>query len=262
MRSATSLVDVTVAGPVATVTLNRPQTLNAQTLRTWSELARIPDRLDDSVRVVVVRGAGRSFSAGLDRRAFTDGTLAGIAALPDTEAEARIEAFQAAFGWLADPARISIAAVQGHAIGAGCQLALACHLIVATADAEFAMAEVTLGLVPDLGGIARLVAAVGERRALELCASGRRFRAAEAEQLGLVHAVVARDKLDNAVETLAQSFISNPAAAVRSVTRLLTGADGRAAAAQNALDRSAQLPLLRALAARPTGSPPVARPTV
>ena len=121
------------------------------------------------VRVVVVRGEGRAFSAGLDLAvaASADGpALAALTRLPPDEAADRIAGFQEAFSWLGRPDIVSIAAVQGHAIGAGFQLALACDLRVLTADAKFTMAEVNLGLVPDLGGTKPLVDAVGYARAL------------------------------------------------------------------------------------------------
>jgi enoyl-CoA hydratase/carnithine racemase len=114
-----------VDGPRATITLARPEALNAQTPLTWEALRSIGESLPADVRVVVVRGAGRAFSAGLDRRFFTatevDGQpgITGIAALPDEEADATIAAFQSGFSWLRDSTRVTVAAVQGHAIGAG-----------------------------------------------------------------------------------------------------------------------------------------------
>ena len=89
--------------------------------------------------------------------------------LPASEADAKIASYQAGFTWLSDPARVTIAAVQGHAIGAGFQLALACDFRVLTEDAQFCMAETGLGLVPDLGGTLPLVRLVGYSRAAEMC---------------------------------------------------------------------------------------------
>ncbi len=236
-------------GAVATVTLSRPDARNAQTVDTWAALAQVPVLLTADTRVVIIRGVGKSFSAGLDRQALTDGTLTRIAELPADAADARIAEFQSAFSWLADSSFVSIAGVQGHAIGAGFQLALACDLIVAADDAEFSMFEVALGLVPDLGGTLPLIRAVGRRRALELCLTGRRIDAAEALRIGLVLDVVAPGELSATVRRLAASILAHPAAAVRAVTELIGGA-ATSADEQRARERAAQLPLLRALAKR------------
>ena len=137
------------------------------------------------MRVVVVRGAGRSFSAGLDRSLFSaepgvDGGLGDLGRRPTAEAEDRIRGYQAGFRWLRSPGIVSIAAVQGHAIGAGCQLALACDLRILADDAQLRLPEATLGLVPDLTGTSTLVELVGYSRALEICLTGRAVQAAEA----------------------------------------------------------------------------------
>ena len=163
-------------GAVLTVTLDRPDQLNAQTPATWSALAAVGASLDDDVRVVVVRGEGRAFSAGLDRSMFDlsrSGTLADIVKVPAEEAQERIRGYQAGFRWLRSPGIVSVAAVQGHAIGAGAQLALACDLRVFTDDAQIRLPEATLGLVPDLTGTSTLVELVGYSRALEICLTGR-----------------------------------------------------------------------------------------
>src|SRR4051812_46850 len=107
-------------GAVLTLTLDRPPQLNAQTPDTWAALRAVGEQLDDDVRVVVVRGAGRAFSAGLDRRMFDPGGgLGELAALPAEQAQERIRGYQAAFRWLRSPGIVSVAAVQGHPLGAG-----------------------------------------------------------------------------------------------------------------------------------------------
>ena len=102
-----------------------------------------------------------------------------------------IASYQAGFSWLRRPEFISVAAVQGHAVGAGFQLALACDLRIAASDAQFRMAEPSLGLVPDLGGTQVLVDLVGYSRALEICATNRSVGAEEADRMGLVNLCVA-----------------------------------------------------------------------
>jgi enoyl-CoA hydratase/carnithine racemase len=246
-------------GPVATVTLCRPHVLNAQTPAMWEELRRFGRELTADVRVVVLRGEGRAFSAGLDLSALASGdgpdrpdlasgagfTVAELARRDD--ADAVIASFQQGFAWLRRPDLVSIAAVHGHAIGAGFQLALACDFRVLSDDAVFTMAEVTLGLVPDLGGTRRLVELVGYARALELCVTGRRVAAGEAERLGLATSVVAPADLDSAVADLVAQVLAAPRDAVIEVKALLAAAMTREFPAQEAAERAAQLRRIRDL---------------
>src|SRR6478752_8233281 len=173
--------------------------------------------------VVTVTGAGSSFSAGLDRSAFRpdpDSLLGLIARAPDTVADEMIAGFQDSFSWLAEPRFVSVAAVHGHAIGAGFKLALACHLILCADDARFSMAEVTLGLVPDLGGSRRLADRIGRSRALEMCLTGRRIGAEEAVRTGLALLAVPGAQLEGTLADLVGSLLDSPVDAVRAVTRL------------------------------------------
>ncbi|MBE1492118.1 enoyl-CoA hydratase/isomerase family protein [Plantactinospora soyae] len=231
-------------GPVATVTLCRPDVLNAQTPEMWRAMYDFSRDLPGDVRVVVVRGEGRAFSAGLDLSVVNDpaaeNSLAVLAALSPEECADRIAGFQAGFTWLHRPDLLSIAAVQGHAIGAGFQLALACDLRVLTDDARFSMAEVALGLVPDLAGTKRLVDLVGYARALEICVTGRRIDAVEAERLGLATVVVPPTELDAAVEDLVGAILAGNRNAVVEIKALLAGAAGRSPADQQRAEREAQ----------------------
>ncbi|HWE89699.1 MAG TPA: enoyl-CoA hydratase/isomerase family protein [Pseudonocardiaceae bacterium] len=237
-----------VDGELATVTLDRPDALNAQTPSTWDALAHIGSRLAADVRVVVVRGAGRSFSAGLDRRMFGPEGVPGDPGLPaltegsTADADLMLRRFQDGFAWLTDPRRVTVAAVQGHAIGAGFQLALACDLRLAAEDAQFSMAETTLGLVPDLGGTLPLVRAVGYARAVEICLTGRRVPAAEALRIGLVNDVVPVEGLDDAVDELVGRLRKPLAGATQETLALLAAAsDGPTFDQQRAAERAAQL---------------------
>lgn len=245
-------VRLRVDGPVATITLNRPDRLNSQTPAMWAELASIGAGLDPEVRIVVVRAEGRAFSAGLDRSLFTtdpeiDGGLASIATGTDNDIAERIAGFQAGFSWLTTGSAISIAAVQGHAIGAGFQLALSCDLRVLSDDAKLTMAETSLGLVPDLTGTAPLVRAVGYSRALEICATGRRVEASEAAALGLATAVVPAAELADAVQDLVAALMAAPAASLAATKQLLLGAADRTRDKQCAAERLAQVGMLRLL---------------
>ena len=237
-------------GPVATVTLSRPDVLNAQTPAMWAELGNISRKLPGSVRVVIVRGEGRSFSAGLDlsaARGEGDSSLGRLAQLSPAECADRIAGFQSAFTWLRDPSIVTIAAVQGHAIGAGFQLALNCDMRILADDARFSMAEVTLGLVPDLGGTKRLAELVGPSRALEICVTGRRIPADEADRIGLATAVVPAAELSGAVNDLAAAVIAAEQGAVAEIKGLLAGASLRSYAEQDRAEREAQTRRLRDL---------------
>jgi enoyl-CoA hydratase/carnithine racemase len=242
-------------GAVLTVTLDRADQLNAQTPATWAALRAVGEGLTDDVRVVVLRGAGRSFSAGLDRTLFSTepgvaGGLGELGSLPADLAQERIRGYQAAFRWLRSPGIVSIAAVQGHAIGAGAQLALACDLRVLSEDAQLRLPEATLGLVPDLTGTSTLVELVGYSRAVELCLTGRPVGATEGFALGLANAVVPVDQLDSAVADLTAALLAPDREAARETLALVRSAVRNGPDQQDAAERAAQVRRLRALAAR------------
>ena len=240
--------------PVVTLTLDRPATRNAQTPATWRALEAVGSALPHGTRVVVLRGEGTVFSAGIDLRAFTpdgidgDRILGDIAATDDAGTADLIAGFQRAFAWWHDRDDvITVAAVQGAAVGAGFQAALACDLRVCTTAARFAMRETSLGLVPDLTGTHPLVRAVGYSRALEICATGRWVHAQEAERLGLVTTVVDPEGLDEALSELVSALLAAPADAVRATKAVLRGALVNDPVAQRRLERETQVPLIRAL---------------
>ncbi|MCT9932764.1 enoyl-CoA hydratase/isomerase family protein [Planotetraspora sp. A-T 1434] len=242
-----------VGGEIATITLDRPDRRNAQTFATWSALARIGENLPDQVRVVVIRGEGPSFSAGIDLRMFTpdgvpgQGSFASYAGLDDTALERSIAEAQRGFLWLRRPDIVSIAAVQGHAIGAGFQLALACDLRVVGDDVKFCMKEPALGLVPDLTGTKPLVELVGVPRAIEICLTARTVGAAEALQLGLAEVAVPPGELAQAVADLAAALLGTDRNAAAATKRLLQGAAERTLEEQAAAERAEQAVRLRTL---------------
>lgn len=233
------------AGPVLTITLARPESRNAQTPATWRALSAVAASLASDVRVVVIKGQGQSFSAGLDKRMFTDGVagelpLAGMATLLDSEFDDAIAGFQHAFTCWRELDAIVIAAVQGHAIGAGFQLALGADIIVAADDVQFCMKETQLGLVPDLGGTHPLVRAVGYPAALEICVSGRRVGAREAIDRGIAFSSVPAAELDAEVQRLAASFLTALPEAAVETKRLLRGAADLTRSQQCAQERQSQ----------------------
>lgn len=149
-----------------------------------------------------------------------------------------------------NPAFVSVAAVQGHAIGAGFQLALSCDLRVLADNAKLCMKEPALGLVPDLTGTKPLVDIVGLPRAIELCLTARTVDAQEAAQLRLAELVVPLSELDGAVDDLTAALLSTDAAAARATKALLAGAAGNTLEQQAAAERAAQARLMRARQAR------------
>lgn len=241
------------AGPVVTLTLDRPERRNSQLPSLWAALAEVGAGLDPSTRVVVVRAEGPSFSAGLDRAMLTpqgapgEPSLAALAAGAGDALEEEIARFQGGFAIWAEVPAITIAAVQGHAIGAGFQLALACDLRVVAEDVAFAMRETSLGLVPDLAGTSPLVRAIGYARALEICATGRFVGAQEAVATGLASMAVPRDELDVAVSELTDAILAAPHEALRELKPLLRNALVAAPAEQLRAEREAQARLLTAM---------------
>ena len=243
-----------ILGPIATVTLARPEVRNAQTPAMWLALAELGRTLPEDVRVVIVTGEGEAFSAGLDRAMLDPSTsdqesVVGLLALSDEEAAARIGDFQGGFTWLREPRFVSIAKVRGHAIGAGFQLALSCDLRVVADDAKFSMKESALGLVPDLTGTKPLVEHVGYARALEICATARVVPADEAVAIGLATASVPAGELDATVDVLVAALLAPMRGVVAETKALLQGAADRALDEQRRLEREAQVRRFRAVAA-------------
>ena len=243
------------SGPLLTITLDSPQRRNAQVPSLWSALADVGGSLDPSVRVVIVRGEGPSFSAGLDLAILTpqgapgEPSVLALAAGAPGALEEAIEQFQRGFSIWAQVPAITVAAVQGHAIGAGFQLALACDLRVVAEDVAFAMRETSLGLVPDLAGTSPLVRSVGYARALEICATGRFVGAQEAVAIGLAAVAVPGDQLDATARELAYAILAAPQAALRELKPLLRSAIDASPAEQLRAEREAQARLLTAMVA-------------
>ncbi len=246
-------------GAVRTITLNNPDRLNAQTPSLWAALAEEAETLPDDIRVVVITGAGDSFSAGIDTALFTPQGLPGEQgivemALAGAETiESSIARFQRGFTGWAHSHAVVIAEVRGYAIGGGLQLALAADLRVVAEDAQLAMRETSHGIVPDLGGTKPLVDAVGYARALEICATGRFVTGIEAGAMGLANVVAPAEGLAAATRRLVDAILASPDAAVRALKPLLRGAVGSSLDDQAARERQAQVPLLlhRVAAVRP-----------
>jgi enoyl-CoA hydratase/carnithine racemase len=194
---------------VAYVTLNRPDALNAlnTTLRQDLQLFFTDVEYDPDVRVVVITGAGRAFCAGADIKEWKEpGSV-----VEDREARQRLN-FWGAMSRCGCPI---IAAINGFALGGGCELAMCCDIRIASDRAQLGLTEVTLGIIPGGGGTQRLPRLIGRGKALELILTGRRVEAQEALRLGLVEQVVPHEQLMAAVEDLAQTIISRAPLAVK-----------------------------------------------
>jgi enoyl-CoA hydratase/carnithine racemase len=247
-----------VDGPVATITLDRPDVRNAQTPAMWEALAELGETMPEDVRVVVVTGQGETFSAGLDRSMLDlgnagEGSVIGLLQRTDEEMSEQIEKWQRGFTFLRDPRFVSIAAVRGYAIGAGFQLALSCDLRLVAEDAQFCMKESALGLVPDLTGTKPLVEAVGYSRALEICVTARMVGAREAADIGLATAVVPPDQLLAATADLAAALTAPMDGVAQETKALLQDAHDRTLDDQRRLEREAQVRRFRELAQMMSG---------
>ena len=212
-------IDLTTDGPAARILLNRPEALNA-----WNEqfgldlldaVSQVAD--DDSVRALLVTGAGRGFSSGADlkeQRGSDDGGL------PDLSARLK-EIYHPIITQLREMPKPVISAVNGPAVGIGCSLALAADLIIAAESAYFLLAFVNIGLVPDGGSTAFLPARVGYARAAEMAMLGERVPAPRALEWGLVNRVVADDELESEAGALLDKLASGPTRSYAGSKRLL-----------------------------------------
>jgi enoyl-CoA hydratase len=195
---------------IARITVNRPDKLNALNAIVIAELGDAVTRIetDSAVRGVIVTGAGgKAFVAGADISELTEQGATG--------GRARAAAGQQVFRRLERCGKPVIAAVNGFALGGGCELAMACHLRVASENAKFGQPEVKLGIAPGYGGTVRLPRLIGKARALELLLTGEMIDAMEAHRIGLVNRVVPADRLLGEAEALLRAILGNGPLAVR-----------------------------------------------
>jgi len=205
---AYQLLTFDVADRIATITVNRPDKLNALNDAVMAELgAAIEEAVGrDDVGGVLLTGAGRAFVAGADISEMVDeGALA---------MKERAERGQRTFRRFETSSKPTIAAVNGFALGGGCELAMACHIRIASEAAKFGQPEVKLGIVPGYGGTQRLPRLVGKGRALQLLLTGEMIDAAEAFRIGLVNRVVPAAELIQAARTMLGTIIAQGPLAV------------------------------------------------
>jgi enoyl-CoA hydratase/carnithine racemase len=214
-------------GDTGTLDLARPAKRNAQNPLMWEELARLGVELvpDETLRCLVVTGEGPTFSSGIDLVEGMAGMLADMAERPHDEHTLAVGlALAGTFSWIPDLGCASVAAVRGHAYGAGLQLALACDFRIFAEGTKVGLLETRYGLLPDMGATVRLPRIVGESRARELILLGDIIDAAEALRIGLANRVVADGDLDAAAAELAGRMAAQPPIAVRGARRAIDAA--------------------------------------
>ena len=197
-------------GSIAYITVNRPKVLNALNTPTWSDLRRAfkHARNDEAVRGVILTGAGdKAFIAGADI-----GELAQVSAV---EAEQSSRFGQGVLDLIENLGKPVVAAVNGFALGGGCETAMACTMRIAVESAKFGQPEVALGLLPGGGGTQRLPRLVGKGRALQLILSGDMISAQEAYRIGLVNEIVPASELIARAETILNKIASNAPLAIK-----------------------------------------------
>jgi enoyl-CoA hydratase len=203
-------IELAVNERVATITVNRPDKLNALNAATIGELGDAIDevRRRDDIAAAILTGAGRAFVAGAD--------ISELAAQSPWQAKQRALRGQEIFRRYETSPKPVVAAVNGFALGGGCELAMSCHLRIASEAAKFGQPEVKLGICPGYGGTQRLPRLVGMGRALQLLMTGEMIDAAEAYRIGLVNRVVPAGELLGAADTLVRQMIANAPLALSS----------------------------------------------
>jgi enoyl-CoA hydratase/carnithine racemase len=219
----TDLVQSTRDGNVALLRLNRPEVRNALSPEVMERLAAELERLDPDpeVRCVVIAGSEKVFAAGADIKALSERSFAESLRHPAASFWRRVAAVKTPL----------IAAVSGFALGGGCELALACDMIVASDTARFGQPEITLGIIPGGGGTQRLARVMGKQRAMEYVLTGRQFDAEMALEMGLVNKVAKKGTWLEEALALARTVAERPPIAVRLAKQAVLAAEETALAA-------------------------------
>ena len=223
MSGPIDLVQVSTDGHVALLRLNRPEARNALSPEMMERLAAELERLDPDpeVRCVVLAGSDQVFAAGADIKAMSERSFAEALRHPAAAFWRRVAAVKTPL----------VAAVSGFALGGGCELALACDMVVASDTARFGQPEVTLGIVPGGGGSQRIARVVGKQRAMEYVLTGRQFDAEMALEMGLVNKVVKKGRWLEEALALARTVAERPPIATRLAKQAVLAADETALSA-------------------------------
>ena len=217
------IVLLEIEGPIATITLNRPEKLNALNVEVWLGLGEVADAINrqPEVRAAILTGAGdRAFSAGIDLKAVA--SLQGFSlGRPVRGGIEGLQQMKDIFNMYENLAVPVIAAINGYCLGAGMELVLTCDIRIAADSAIFSIPEITFGVIPDMGGTQRLPRIVGPGKAKELIYTGRRIDAAEALRIGLVDHLYPKDSLMSEARRLAEEIASQEPAAVQGAKRAI-----------------------------------------
>jgi enoyl-CoA hydratase/carnithine racemase len=210
------VVTLSVDEGIATIRLDRPP-MNALNAAVQEALRAAATELsaDDEVRAVIVYGGGKVFAAGAD--------IKEMAALSYVDMAARAPALSSAFDAVARIPKPVVAAINGYALGGGCELALACDWRVAADDAKLGQPEINLGVIPGAGGTQRLARLIGPARAKDLVMTGRMVSAEEALRIGLVDVVAPAAEVYSAARTLVTRYVNGPAQALRAAKAAIDG---------------------------------------
>ncbi|MGJ4968151.1 MULTISPECIES: enoyl-CoA hydratase/isomerase family protein [unclassified Bradyrhizobium] len=229
---------LSIEGPIATITLDRPAAFNAINLAIAKRLELLAAQVeaDDTIRVLILKGEGRAFSAGGDLQ--TIGAAAEADAITPVVSEL-LHHYHAFIASLRRMPKIVLASVHGSAAGAGMSLAFAADLCIAAEDARFTPAYAKLGVSPDGGGTVGVVATVGIRRALQIFLAEDSFTAAQAREWGLVAKVVPAPELAAATDALAQRLAQNVPAGIAATKALIHRAPTSSVEDQLAAERDA-----------------------
>jgi enoyl-CoA hydratase/carnithine racemase len=217
------LVEISTEGHVALLRLNRPEARNALSPELMEELVGELERLDPDpdVRCFVIAGSEKVFAAGADIKAMAERSFAEALRHPAASFWRRLAAIKTPM----------VAAVSGYALGGGCELALACDMIVAAEGAQFGQPEIDLGIIPGGGGTQRLARVLGKQRAMELALTGKRFDVETASRLGLVNKVADNDKWLEEGLALARAVAEKPPIAARLAKQAVIAAEETALSA-------------------------------
>jgi enoyl-CoA hydratase/carnithine racemase len=210
-------IEISVEGHVALLRLNRPEARNALSPEMMETIAATLERFDPDpeVRCIVIAGSEKVFAAGADIKAMSERSFAEALYHPAASFWRRLAAVKTPL----------VAAVSGYALGGGCELALACDMIVASDTALFAQPEITLGIIPGGGGTQRLARVLGKQLAMEYVLTGRRFDAEMALEMGLVNKVVKKGKWLQEAMVLAQTVAERPPIATRLAKQAVLAAE-------------------------------------
>ena len=198
---------VSTNGNVGLITINRPKVLNALSSAVMDEMSKALDNFeaDDEIGAIVITGNEKSFAAGADISQMKDNTFA----------DAYLQNFITR-NWerVTTCRKPTIAAVAGYALGGGCELAMMCDMIIAADNAQFGQPEINLGIIPGAGGTQRLTHAIGKSKSMDMCLTGRRMGAEEAERSGLASRVVPVDEMLDTAISIGQSIANQSRLAV------------------------------------------------